>query len=141
MSIAPAALPQAFIEGTSVRSILVLLLFVGQLCAAETTIRQVVRNRELSEHVWRDQWEFSIVPRAGELLIATFTVEPDKDLSIEGLPEGYSIETIRYSPSGSVSELVSYTGVVAGVRKAEGAPYHRIIQISGPGALVHGQRS
>jgi hypothetical protein len=86
-----------------------LLLTVGQVCADEKPIQVLEESRQLSDYVKRDLWRFSIDAGRDKLVLATFTVTPDKNLSSEGLPKGYSIQTIHYCPSGRATELIAKT--------------------------------
>lgn len=105
----------------------------GQVIAAEPSIQQMEKNRELTENVWRDLWKFNVDPRDNEVVLATFKVEPDVKLSTGGLPKAQTIESIHYVPEGSVAKFVSCTGVLAGVRKSDDEPFHRLLRITGFG--------
>ena len=103
---------------------LLLLLLTSQLLAVDDskTVNQIEDGRILIERerepggpapskAWRDLWKLRVRPNPDYVVLTSFEMVPDETLSIEGLPKNYTIETIRYSPEGTVTELVSYVAV------------------------------
>ena len=79
-------------------------------------VRQIEKEKQLSDTAFRDLWLLDVMQNGGHLFLTRFTVKPNKALSIEGLPEARSIETIHYVPGGQMADFVSHTSVWAGGR-------------------------